>query len=165
MGNHQFPFLFATVGFSILEFYSALINHFKNIDNIINASVEELENVDEIGGKIAQSLVNHFQIEENKKSIEILKSFGLQLELNEENNLLSEKLKDNLIVISGVFKIYSRDELKKIIEEHAGKNVASISKKTTFVLAGENIGPSKRTKAESLGIPFVSESEFLNMIS
>ncbi|MEJ6734879.1 MAG: NAD-dependent DNA ligase LigA [Flavobacteriales bacterium] len=142
-----------------------LVSHFKNIDNIMNASVEELENVDEIGIKIAQSLVNHFQIAENVNSIEVLKSFGLQLELNKENNLLSEKLKDKLIVISGVFEIYSRDELKKIIEQHAGKNVASISKKTTFVLAGDKIGPSKRTKAESLGIPFVSESEFLNLIS
>jgi DNA ligase (NAD+) len=142
-----------------------LVNHFKNIESIINASQEELENVDEIGTKIAQSLVYYFQIEENKNAIEVLKKYGLQLKIIDGNDFLSEKLKDKSIVISGVFEKYSRDELKKIIEQHGGKNVASISKKTTFVLAGEKIGPSKQTKAESLGVPLVSETEFLKMIS
>ena len=127
-----------------------LVNHFKSIDSIMNASIEELENVDEIGTKIAQSLVSYFQIEENKNAIETLKKHGLLFEINEENDFISQILKDKSIVISGVFEKYSRDELKKIIEQHAGKNVASISKKTTFVLAGEKIGPSKQAKAESL---------------
>ena len=142
-----------------------LVNHFKDVDLLIKASLEELENVDEIGEKIAQSLINYFEDQENLKSIEVLKSFGLQLKKTDDEALLSEKLKGKLIVISGVFEKYSRDELKKIIEQHAGKNVASISKKTTFVLAGEKIGPSKKDKAEKLGIPFVSELEFLKILS
>ena len=142
-----------------------LVNHFKDVDLLIKASLEELENVDEIGEKIAQSLINYFEGQENLKSIEVLKSFGLQLKKTDDEALLSEKLKGKLIVISGVFEKYSRDELKKIIEQHAGKNVASISKKTTFVLAGEKIGPSKKDKAEKLGIPFVSELEFLKILS
>ena len=142
-----------------------LVNHFKDIDSLIGANEEELENVDEIGSKIAQSLISFFQVEENRRSLEAFKSFGLKLNKDDDESILSEKLKDKSIVISGIFEKYSRDELKKIIEQHAGKNVASISKKTTFVLAGENIGPSKRIKAEKLGIPFVSELEFLKMIS
>ena len=141
-----------------------LVSHFQNMDNLMVATFEELESVDEIGGKIAQSLVDFFAVPSNIELIHKLKGKGLSFVVSQSNSILSDKLKDKSIVISGVFQTKSRDDLKKIIEQHGGKNVASISKKTTFVLAGDNIGPSKKLKAEKLGVPFVSESEFLKMI-
>ncbi|MCB0479079.1 MAG: NAD-dependent DNA ligase LigA [Crocinitomicaceae bacterium] len=140
-----------------------LAKHFKNIDALIQASFEELVNVDEIGEKIAISVQQFFQDEKNLEIIDRLKSFGLQFEIVEAENA-SNKLEGKSIVVSGVFETMSRNELKELIELNGGKNVGSISKKTSFVLAGENMGPSKYEKANELEIPIISEEEFLNMI-
>ena len=142
-----------------------LTTHFITIDNLMKASFKELVDVDEIGNKIAESLVDYFSEQNNIDLIEQLRSHNLCFRaVNKEENL-SDKLHGKSIVISGVFQKYSRNELKKLIEKHGGKNVGSISKKTTFVLAGKNIGPSKQERAEKLGIPLVSEDEFLKKIS
>jgi DNA ligase (NAD+) len=142
-----------------------LVKEYHHIDNIINATKEELENVDEIGEKIAESVVSFFSNYENKTLILRLKEHGLTFEIGEDKKAISDKLLGMSIVISGVFEMYSRDELKKIIEQHGGKNVGSISKKTTFVVAGQNMGPSKLKKAESLNVPLISEDEFIKKIS
>ncbi|MEE2699970.1 MAG: NAD-dependent DNA ligase LigA [Bacteroidota bacterium] len=142
-----------------------LTSHFTTIDNLMNASFEELINVDEIGDKIAESVVDYFAKEKNRTLIRHLKSYNLCFVAIKKEDKLSDKLIGEYIVVSGVFKQYSRKELKDLIEKHGGKNVGSISKKTTFVLAGENMGPSKKQKAEKLGILFVSEEEFLQKIS
>jgi DNA ligase (NAD+) len=142
-----------------------LVKEFHYIDNLIKATKEELENVDEIGEKIAESVVSFFSNDENKALILRLKEHGLTFEIGEDKKAISDKLLGMSIVISGVFEMYSRDELKKIIEQHGGKNVGSISKKTTFVVAGQNMGPSKLKKAESLNVPLISEDEFIKKIS
>ena len=141
-----------------------LAKHFKTIDNIIDADIETLIAVDEIGDKIAESVVNYFSIEENLKLINNLKESGLQFVSTIEDTTKSSNLNGMKIVVSGVFNQNSRAEYKKMIEEHGGKNVSSISKNTTFVLAGENMGPSKKQKAEDLKIPLVNEDEFLAKI-
>jgi DNA ligase (NAD+) len=139
--------------------------HFATIENLINASFEELISVDEIGSKIAESVVDYFSEQQNKDLIEQLKSHHLCFEAIKKAENLSDKLDGQSIVVSGVFQQYSRNELKQLIEKHGGKNVGSISKKTTFVLAGDNMGPSKKQKAEALGVALVSEEEFLQKIS
>ena len=141
-----------------------LAKHFKTIDNIIDTDIETLIAVDEIGDKIAGSVVNYFSIEENLKLINNLKESGLQFVSTIEDTTKSSNLNGMKIVVSGVFKQKSRAEYKKMIEDHGGKNVSSISKNTTFVLAGENMGPSKKQKAEDLKIPLVNEDEFLAKI-
>lgn len=142
-----------------------LVKEYQHIEHLITATKEDLENVDEIGEKIAESVVLFFQNKENVECILRLNIHGLCLEIGEENKAISSALSGMSIVISGVFTKYSRDELKKIIEQHGGKNVSSISKKTTFVVAGENMGPSKLQKAEKLSVPLLSEDDFIKKIS
>ena len=142
-----------------------LAKHFKTIDILITADMETLVAVDEIGSKIAESVVLYFSKQKNIDLVTALKNSGLQFISTIENTTKSEHLKGMKIVVSGVFEKYSRAELKKMIEEHGGKNVGSISKSTTFVLVGENMGPSKKEKAENLGINLVNEDEFLAKIS
>ena len=141
-----------------------LAKHYKSIDAIAQASIMDLILVDEIGDKIAQSVVQFFENQENIRIIDRLKSFGVQLESGAEDVLLSEKLKGKIFVVSGVFEIYSRDELKKAIEDNGGKVGSSISSKTDYVIAGDNMGPSKLEKANQLKIAIISETDFKNMI-
>ena len=141
-----------------------LAKHFKNIDAIASADFDTLIAVDEIGEVIARSVIEFFGQPQNLERIEKLKSAGLSFTLVEEEGG-SDSLAGLSIVISGVFERHSRDELKALIEKHGGKNVGSISKKTSYVLAGEGLGPSKRKKAEELEIPILTESEFEKMIT
>tara|TARA_B100001105_G_C22315356_1_gene410027 strand:- start:191 stop:1072 length:882 start_codon:yes stop_codon:yes gene_type:complete len=142
-----------------------LAKHFKTIDAIHTADFETLVAVDEIGGKIAESVVLYFSRQKNIDLINALKNSGLQFVSAIEDTTKSENLKGMKIVVSGVFEQYSRAELKKMIEEHGGKNISSISKNTTFVLAGNNMGPSKKQKAEDLKVEIITEEEFLVKIS
>ena len=142
-----------------------LVKHFKTIDRIIIADMETMISVDEIGHKIAESIVFYFSQQKNIDLIIALKNSGLQFVSKIEDTSKSDLLKGMKIVVSGVFNKYNRSELKRMIEEHGGKNVGSISKSTTFVLAGENMGPSKKEKAETLGVNMVNEDEFLAKIS
>ena len=142
-----------------------LANRLINIENIEKASQEELTAIDEIGERIAESVQLYFANPENVKLVERLKDKGLQMHLNEESLAnRSEKLNGLSIIISGTFEKNSRDDLKKMIEQNGGKNVSSISKNTSYLLAGNNIGPSKLEKAEKLNIPIISEDDFLKMI-
>ena len=132
----------------------------------MNAGLEELQEIEGIGEVMAKSIISYFHNEENLKIVERLRGYGLQMQLSEEQTAAaSDKLAGQSIVISGVFAHHSRDEYKAIIEQNGGKNVGSISGKTSFILAGDNMGPSKLQKAEKLGIRIVSEEEFLEMIS
>lgn len=138
---------------------------FPDIDLLMSASAEQLAAVNDIGPKIAEGVVEYFANEMNRSIVERLKAAGLQMSMTVENSEPhSDCLAGKSIVISGTFSHHSRDEYKDLIERNGGKNVGSISKKTDFVLAGENMGPSKREKAASLGIPLLSEDEFLAMI-
>jgi DNA ligase (NAD+) len=141
-----------------------LAKHFKNMDALMAASQEELVAVDEIGDRIAESLLKFFADERNGAIVERLRQYGLKLEVEESNELTSNILEGKLFVVSGVFSQFSRDEIKAAVEQHGGKNVSSISKKTDYVLAGDKMGPSKLQKAEDLGIPIISEEDFLGMI-
>ncbi len=142
-----------------------LAKHYKTIDALKNASEEELITIDEIGERIAQSVVTFFASEENIETIERLKNYGVQLEISAEKLAnQTNTLNGNTFVVSGVFTKVSRDELKKLIEDNGGKVSSSISSKTNYVVAGDNMGPSKKTKAESLGVAIISEDEFLQMI-
>lgn len=142
-----------------------LAKHYKNIDALSKATLMDLVLVDEIGERIAQSVVDFFENEENKIIIERLKSFGIQFEIVEKINLnATDKLLGKTFVVSGVFAQFSRDELKKAIEDNGGKVGSSISSKTDFVVAGDNMGPAKLDKANKLNIPIVSEIEFMEMI-
>jgi len=138
----------------------------KSINVLMNSTKEELLAIDEVGEIIAESVAEHFSNAANKKIIERLMAKGLQFELSEEQKQGgSEKLKDMSIVISGVFEKHSRDEYKEMIELHGGKNSSSISKKTSFVLAGDNMGPEKLKKAESLGVKIMNEEDFLKLLA
>ncbi len=142
-----------------------LARHFKNIDALMNASPEELQEVEGVGMVIANSVIAYFKKPENREIVEQLRHHGLQMSLTEQQMQgASEKLKGKTIVISGVFSHHSRDEYKAMIEQNGGKNAGSISGKTSFVLAGENMGPSKLQKAEKLGVGIVGEEEFLEML-
>ena len=142
-----------------------LARHFKNIDALMNATLEELLEIDGIGEVMAKSIIIYFHNEENMQIVERLRSYGLQMALSQEQmENASDLLQGKSIVISGVFQHHSRDEYKMMIEQNGGKNVGSISGKTSFILAGDNMGPSKLQKAEKLGIRIVSEDEFLEMI-
>jgi DNA ligase (NAD+) len=134
-----------------------------NIDAIAEASFEELIGIEEIGDKIAQSIRQFFSEESSLELIQRLKNAGLQFEMVQKE-LVGDALKDASIVVSGVFERISRDELKALIESYGGKNVGSISAKTTYVVAGENMGPAKLEKAQKLGVTILNESEFFNLI-
>lgn len=140
-----------------------LARYFKTIDTIANASKEELMEVEDVGERVAESIIDFFNNTENLSVVMRLRNAGLQFEAGETHQPTSDKLAGKSIIVSGVFTI-PRDEMKRLIEQHGGKNVSSISKKTSFVLAGEKMGPDKRKKAESLGIPIISEDEFRQMI-
>ena len=142
-----------------------LAKHFKTIDAIAVASVEDLISVDEIGDRIAESVVAFFSSEENKTIINRLKSYGVQLAISAEKLAnQTDRLQGKTFVVSGVFEKVSRTELKKLIEDNGGKVSSSISSKTGYVVAGENMGPSKKTKADDLGVPIITEDDFLEMI-
>lgn len=142
-----------------------LAKHYKRVDDIAQASKEDLIAVDEIGERIAESVVDFFSSEENRTVIQKLKSYGLQLELSAETLAnQTDKLKGLSIVVSGVFETVSRTELKKLIEDNGGKVSSSLSAKTNYLVAGSNMGPSKRVKAEALNIPMITELEFLEII-
>tara|TARA_R110002049_G_scaffold762_7_gene5063 strand:+ start:5471 stop:7465 length:1995 start_codon:yes stop_codon:yes gene_type:complete len=142
-----------------------LAKAYKNIEALMVATVEELMGVDEIGQRIAESVVSFFQNEINLDIISRLKVHGVQFEVSADKlQNQTELLKGNTFVVSGVFENLSRDELKKLIEDNGGKVGSSISSKTSYLVAGDKMGPSKRTKAESLGVPIISETDFLGMI-
>lgn len=142
-----------------------LARHYKNITALENTTVEQLVEVDEIGNQIATSVVNFFQEEYNKELINRLKEYGLQFELSAEATAgQTDTLKGKTFVVSGVFSLYSRDELKALIEQHGGKVGSSISSKTDYVIAGDKMGPSKREKAESLGVKIIDEVAFQSLI-
>lgn len=143
-----------------------LVSAFHSMEQLEQASLEELTAVDEIGDRIAQSVIDYFADERNRALVDRLKEYGLQMSVAEEvlaNR--SEKLKGLVIVISGTFSKHSRDEYKAMIEQHGGKNSGSVSGKTDYILAGENMGPAKLEKAAKLGVKIINEDEFLNMIA
>lgn len=143
-----------------------LAKHYKTIDNLANASLMDLVLVDEIGERIAQSVITFFENEENKKIVERLKGYGVQLEaLASANTSVSDKLAGKIFVVSGVFEKFSRDDLKKAIEDNGGKVGSSISAKTHYVVAGDNMGPAKLEKANQLGIAIISEDDFISLIN
>jgi DNA ligase (NAD+) len=142
-----------------------LCKHFGTLEKLMAATKEELEHVDEIGAVIADSLISYFADQDNLLLINSLKSFGLQLETAEKNEKQSDTLSGKSFVVSGVFSKFSRDELKTTIESHGGKNSGSISGKTDYIVAGDKMGPSKLAKAEKLGIPVISEDDFVDMIA
>ena len=138
---------------------------YKNIDSLMVATVEELMTVDEIGQRIAESVVSFFRNGINLEIISRLRQYGVQFEVSADKlENQTDLLKGQTFVISGVFENLSRDELKKLIEDNGGKVGSSISSKTSYLVAGDKMGPSKRTKAESLGVPIISETDFLNML-
>ena len=142
-----------------------LARYFKNIDAFANASKEELKTVDDVGEQVAESIVQFFNTVENLENIVRLREAGVQFEMNvAAQQLISHVLEEKTVVVSGVFSI-PRDVMKQKIELHGGKNVSSISKSTDFVVAGDNMGPEKRRKAEKLGIPILSEMEFEKLLS
>ena len=142
-----------------------LARHFKSMDALMQAGLEELQEVEGIGEVMAKSIISYFHNEQNRQIVERLRGYGLQFALSTEQTAAqSDKLAGQSIVISGVFQHHSRDEYKLLIEQNGGKNVGSISGKTSFILAGDNMGPSKLQKAEKLGIKIVNEDEFLQMI-
>lgn len=137
----------------------------KNIENIQNATIEELVAIDEIGDKIAESVHHFFAEEKNRELIKKLKEKGLQFEIVEtESTQASNKLEGQTFVVSGVFEKFSRDDLKQAIEDHGGKNVGSISAKTNYLIAGDKMGPAKKEKAEKLGVTIISEDDFIEMV-
>jgi DNA ligase (NAD+) len=143
-----------------------LAKHYKSIYALANASEEELINVDEIGDIIAKSVIDFFSSEEKMEIIDKLKLVGVQLEISSEKLAnQTDKLLGSTFVVSGVFAKVSRNELKQLIEDNGGKVSSSISKKTSYIVAGDKMGPSKKTKAESLGVSIISEDDFLLMIS
>ena len=142
-----------------------LVKKLHTIENIQSQTIEQLTEIDEIGGRIAESVVDWFSKPEHIELIEKLKQHGLQFSISEEKlQGRTDKLAGLNIVISGTFEKHSRDQLKEMIEKNGGKNVGSISKKTNYLLAGENIGPSKLEKVNKLGIPMISEDDFIKML-
>ena len=142
-----------------------LAKNLHSIENIQTRTREQLLEIDEIGERIADSVVEYFKKEEHREFIRFLKDQGLQFAISEDKMVdKTDKLKGLNIVISGTFEKHSRDELKDMIEQNGGKNVGSISKKTSYILAGENMGPSKLEKANELGVPIISEDDFLKML-
>ena len=143
-----------------------LAKHFKSIDNLMAADMETLISVDEIGDRIAESIREFSNDLSNILLIDRLKSYGVQMQISEEDLIgLTEKLQGKVFVVSGVFYKMTRNELKKSIEDNGGRVSSSISKKTNYIVAGDNMGPSKKTKAEALGVTIISEHDFIEMIS
>jgi DNA ligase (NAD+) len=137
----------------------------KTIDRLTNATVEELTAIDEIGQRIAESIVEYFRKPEHIRQIALLRSYGLQFEALESTiKLQSDKFTGKTFVISGVFEGISRDELKDLIEANGGKMLSSISAKLNYLVAGDNMGPSKLEKAQKLKIPMISQQELLEML-
>ncbi|NOU47039.1 MAG: NAD-dependent DNA ligase LigA [Bacteroidales bacterium] len=151
-------FVGETVAKKIVEAYPTL-------DKLLLAKKEELLEVDEIGDRIADSLLEFFSNQDNISVIQRLKDFGIQFEQESTIKRISATLEGKSIVVSGVFANFSRDQLKEIIEQHGGNNVSSISAKTDFIVAGENMGPAKREKALKLGVPIITEEEFIKRIT
>jgi DNA ligase (NAD+) len=142
-----------------------LAKHYKSIDAIAEATHDDLINVDEIGVKIAESVIEFFNSDTNREILNRLLNFGVQLEISAEKLAnQTNKLEGNIFVVSGVFHTVSRDELKKLIEDNGGKVSSSISSKTSFIIAGDNMGPSKKEKAEKLNVNIISENDFLDML-
>ncbi|MBA7577222.1 DNA ligase [subsurface metagenome] len=142
-----------------------LAKNFKSIDTLMNAGFDELMEINEIGTRIAQSIIDFFSITKNLEILNRLIKYGLKFELSEdEKELRSSKLEGLNIIISGTFENHSRDELKDIIEKNGGNNMSSISSKTNYILAGENMGPVKREEARKRKITIISEDDFLIMI-
>lgn len=135
-----------------------------SIDKLAAMGREELTNIDEVGEVIAESIVDFFAVDGNRVIIERLRKAGLQFEAEAKEGPVSDLLAGKSFVVSGVFRNFSRDGIKEAIERHGGKVNGSISKKTTFVLAGADMGPAKRAKAEELGVPVIEEEEFQRMI-
>jgi DNA ligase (NAD+) len=142
-----------------------LAHAFGNIDALMEADQEALVEVDEIGERIAQSVIAYFGNEAHREMTERLRQYGLRLTAAPEGQEVKQTLAGKSFVVSGVFASHSREEIKALIEQHGGRNTGSVSAKTDYLLAGENMGPSKREKAEKLGISIISEQEFLAMIS
>ena len=142
-----------------------LARYYGSMDRVTEASKESLMQVNGIGEVIADSVIQYFSNPINRDFVERLRRYGLQMEIGEQQKQAqSDKLAGQSIVISGVFQHHSRDEYKALIEQHGGKNVGSISNKTSFILAGDNMGPAKLEKAQKLGIRIMSEDEFLQLI-
>ena len=167
--SRQVPFervLFALgIRFVGEQMAKILARSFKNIDALSRARLDDLLQINGVGQAIAESVIRWFQDADNIFLLERLRAHGLQFQLSEDVLAAqSDRLAGQSVVISGVFSHHSRDEYKALIEQHGGKNVGSISKKTSFILAGENMGPSKLEKAQKLGILILSEDQFLAMI-
>jgi DNA ligase (NAD+) len=141
-----------------------LASHFRSLHSLKQASLEDLILVDEIGDRIAESVISFFKDEHNNKILHGLEEAGLKMKMQSETKLESKSLEGKSFVISGKFEVYSRDELKEMVEKNGGKNVSAVSAKTSFILAGENMGPEKLKKAESLGVPIISLDDFLILL-
>ena len=142
-----------------------LAKHFKSIDNLMAADIETLISVDEIGDRIAESIQEFSNDLSNILLINRLKSYGVQMQISEEDLIgLTDKLQGKVFVVSGVFYKMTRNELKKSIEDNGGRVSSSISKKTDYIVAGDKMGPSKKTKADDLGVTIISEDDFIEMI-
>ena len=143
-----------------------LARHFKTMDALMNAGLQELQEVEGVGEVMAKSIVGYFHNDACRMLVERLRGYGVQMRLSQEQTAAqSDRLAGKSIVISGVFAHYSRDEYKLMIEQNGGKNVGSISSKTSFILAGDNMGPSKLEKAKKLGIALMTEDEFLQLLA
>lgn len=141
-----------------------LVKAFETIERIQEATMEELEAIDDVGQRIAESVFSYLRVEDNKHLIHRLKLAGLHFESTSNNNEQDGALAGKKIVVSGVFERFSRNEIKDLIEQHGGENSSSISSKTDYIIAGDQMGPSKKSKAEQLGIPLLSENEFIEML-
>ena len=142
-----------------------LAHAFGSIDALMDAGYDDLIAVDEIGDRIARSVLDYFADPGYRSMVERLREAGVQFQTGREEEPKGESLEGTTFVVSGVYEHHSREEIKALIEQHGGRNTGSISAKTDYVLAGDQMGPSKREKAEKLGIPIISEEEFLSMIS
>jgi DNA ligase (NAD+) len=142
-----------------------IARNFRSIDDLMRADVEQLTAIHEIGPKIAASIISFFADEENISIVGRLKDYGIRFQEEGEQALSSEALKGKSILISGVFQRHTREDYKALIESHGGRNVTSLSSGTTFILAGENMGPSKKAKAEEAGVPLINEDDFLKLIN
>ena len=141
-----------------------LAEHFRTLDAIAVATLEELSEAEEVGAKIAESIVDYFTSEQNKRIIERLREAGVQLEIKEKVRA-SNALEGKSVVVSGKFPGYSRDDMKAMVEQHGGRNLAAVSANVDFIVAGDNMGPAKRQKAEKLGVTILSLEEFIALIS
>jgi DNA ligase (NAD+) len=141
-----------------------LAEHFRTLDAIAAATLEELAEAEEVGAKIAESIVDYFATEDNRRIVERLRQAGLQLEIKEKVRA-SNALEGKSVVISGKFAGLSRDDMKSMVEQHGGRNLAAVSANVDFIVAGDNMGPAKRQKAEKLGIKILTLEEFMAMIS